>query len=122
MNITGYAVWIGRLLVLVGIVGYGYGLYAGSASLTALIPAVFGIVLMILGHTAQAKESLRKHLMHAAVVVGLLGFILPLARLIPRATELTLSAAVISQLAMALLCLMFVVLAIRSFITARRTN
>ena len=118
----GYAIWIGRLLVLVGIVGYGYGLYAGHASLTAFIPAVFGIVLMILGHVAVAKEPLRKHLMHAALVVGLLGFILPLARLIPRATEMTLSAAVLSQLAMALLCLVFVVLGIRSFITARRAS
>src|SRR5687768_6450471 len=100
MNMPAYAIWIGRLLVLVGIVGYGYGLYSGHASLTALIPAAFGIVLMTLGHVAVAKESLRKHLMHAAVIVGLLGFILPVARLIPRATELTLSAAVLSQLAM----------------------
>ena len=118
----GYAIWIGRLLVLVGIVSYGYGLWAGSASLTALIPAVFGIVLMVLGHVAHAKEPLRKHLMHAAVLVGLLGFILPLARLVPRATELTLSAPVISQLSMALLCLVFVILGIRSFVTARRAN
>ena len=120
MNMPGYSIWIGRLLVLVGIVGYGYGLFSGHASLTALIPAVFGIVLMILGHAAHAKEALRKHLMHAAVIVGFLGFILPLARLIPRIGELSLSAAVVSQLAMALLCLVFVVLAIRSFILARR--
>lgn len=122
MNMPGYSIWIGRLLVLVGIVGYGYGLYVGNASLTAFIPAVFGIVLMILGHVAQAKESLRKHLMHLAVVFGLLGFILPAARLISKAGELTFSAAVASQLAMALLCLVFVVLAIRSFITARQSN
>jgi hypothetical protein len=75
-----------------------------------------------LGQAAQAKESLRKHLMHAAVIVGLLGFILPLARLIPRTGELTLSAAVVSQLAMALLCLVFVGLSIRSFIMARQAN
>jgi hypothetical protein len=117
-----YSIWIGRLLVLVGIVGYGYGLYAGNASLTAFIPAVFGIVLMILGHLARTKEPLRKHLMHAAVAVALLGFILPMVRLIPRATELTLSAPVISQLAMAFLCLAFVVLAIRSFMAARRSG
>ena len=122
MNMPGYAIWIGRLLVLVGIVGYGYGLYTGHASLTALIPAVFGILLMVLGHVAHAKESLRKHLMHAAVIVGLLGFILPMVRLLPRAGELTLSAAVVSQIAMALLCLVFVVLSIRSFVAARNPN
>jgi len=122
MNIPGYSIWIGRLLVLVGIVGYGYGLYAGNASLTAFIPAVFGIVLMILGHLAHSKESLRKHLMHLAVIVGLLGFILPAGRLLSKVGELTLSAAVASQLAMAFLCLAFVVLAIRSFVIARRSS
>jgi hypothetical protein len=122
MNMPGYAIWIGRLLVLVGIVGYGYGLYAGHASLTALIPAVFGIILMVLGHLAHAKEPLRKHLMHAAVIVGLLGFILPAVRVISSASALTLSAAVVSQIAMSLLCLVFVILAIRSFVAARRAN
>jgi hypothetical protein len=117
-----YSIWIGRLLVLVGIVGYGYGLYAGNASLTAFIPAVFGIVLMILGHLAHAKESRRKLMMHLAVVFAALGFILPAARLISKAGELTFSAAVASQLAMAFLCLAFVVLAIRSFMAARRSG
>jgi len=122
MNIPGYSIWIGRLLVLVGLIGYGYGLYADNASLTAFIPAVFGIVLMILGHLAQAKESRRKLMMHLAVVFAAIGFILPTGRLISKAGELTLSAAVASQLAMAFLCLAFVVLAIRSFITARRSS
>ena len=122
MNMPGYAIWIGRLLVLVGIVGYGYGLYAGSASLTALIPAVFGIVLMILGHVAHAKESRRKLMMHLAVIFAALGFILPTGRLISAAGSLTLSPAVISQLAMALLCLVFVVFAVRSFMAARKAS
>ena|SRR5687767_3877611 len=116
-----YAIWFGRLLVAVGIIGYGYGMFIGNASLTALIPAAFGIVLMLLGHLAVAKEPLRKHLMHAAVLIALIGFILPAARLVPRAGDLTLSAAVISQLAMALLCLLFVIFAVRSFISARRS-
>jgi len=115
------AIWIGRLLVAVGIIGYGYGMLVGSASLTALIPAVFGIVLMSLGHLSHAKEALRKHLMHLAVLFALLGFLLPSWRLVSKAGDLTLSAAVASQLAMALLCLVFVILAVRSFIAARRT-
>jgi len=71
---------------------------------------------------AHSKESLRKHLMHLAVIVGLLGFILPAGRLLSKVGELTLSAAVASQLAMAFLCLAFVVLAIRSFVIARRSS
>lgn len=117
-----YAIWIGRLLVAVGIIGYAYGMFDGKASLTALIPAIFGIVLMLLGHVSIAKEPLRKHLMHIAVLIGLIGFVLPAWRLISRAGEFVLSAATASQIAMAVLCLAFVVLSVRSFIAARRNG
>ena len=116
------AVIFGGLLILTGIVGYVHGVMNDRASLTAFIPAAFGLVIAILGLAAQAKESLRKHLMHAAVVVGLLGFLVPAGRLISKFSELSLSAAVVSQLVMALLCLVFVLLCIRSFIAARRNT
>lgn len=114
------AIWFGRLLLLVGIVGYAYGMYIGSPSVTAFIPAAFGVVLMILGHFAIRSEGMRKHLMHAALLVALIGFIVPAGRLISKLSDLTISAAVVSQLAMAILCLLFVVLGIRSFAAARR--
>lgn len=110
----------GALLILVGIIGYVYGLTNNAASVTALIPAFFGIVLVILGFLAKSKENLRKHLMHGAVLIGLLGFILPLGRLLSKISSITLSAAVISQIAMALICLVFVILCVKSFIDARR--
>jgi len=106
-------------LVLIGIVGYAFGLYQGAASPTALIPAAFGILMMVFGHVAVAKENLRKHLMHAAVLVALLGFLMTAGRLIWKASSFTLSAATLSQAAMAVVCLVFVVLAVRSFIAAR---
>lgn len=115
----GTAIWFGRLLILLGIVGYGYGLTAGSASLTALIPAAFGLVLMLLGHAASARENLRKHLMHAAVLVAVIGFMMTAGRLALKFSELSLSAGVVSQAAMAVICLIFVVLAVRSFAEAR---
>ncbi len=115
------SILFGRLLLLLGIAGYVYGLVATEhASPTALIPAVFGIILLILGYLANKKENLRKHLMHAAILVALLGFIAVAIRLVPRLGELTLSAAVISQLLMAVICLLFVVLAVKSFVDARR--
>jgi hypothetical protein len=116
-----YAIWFGRLLVLVGIVGYAYGMFNGNASLTALIPAAFGIALMVLGHLAAAKDSMRKHLMHIAMLFGALGFLLPAGRLLSKIGDLSLSAAVVSQIAMAVICLIFVILGIRSFIDARRS-
>ena len=112
----------GVLLIIIGVAGYGYGLMNEKASVTALIPAFFGIVIAILGIAANASESMRKHLMHAAVVVGLLGFILPLGRVLSKISDFTLSAAVISQLAMSAVCLVFVVLAVRSFIAARKSK
>ncbi len=112
----------GTLLTLIGAVGYIYGLMNEKASVTALIPAFFGVVLFILGLLAQSKESLRKHLMHAAIVVALLGFIMPVGRLVSKMAELTMSAAVVSQIAMAVVCLAFVILAIRSFAAARKNR
>ncbi len=116
---AGTSILFGRMLILLGIIGYGYGLYSGSASVTALIPAFFGLVIMILGHLANAKEGLRRHLMHAAVAVALLGFIAVAVRLIPRLNSIEMSAAAISQILMAIICLAFVVLSVRSFAAAR---
>ncbi len=112
----------GVLLILIGVVGYVHGVMNDKASVTALIPAFFGIVIAILGLVATSSESLRKHLMHAAVLIGLLGFILPLGRVLSKISDLAMSAAVISQLAMSAVCLVFVVLAVRSFIEARRSR
>ncbi len=112
----------GTLLVLIGILGYVNGVMTNHASFTALIPAVVGIVLVLLGVIARKNEGLRKHLMHAAVVVALLGFIATAGRLISKLGELTYSAAVVSQVSMALVCLLFVILAIKSFADARRRN
>lgn len=110
----------GILLIAIGAAGYVYGMNAGTASITALIPAFFGIVMVICGGVAQASEGLRKHLMHVAVVVALLGFILTAGRLLMKVTELVLSPAVLSQISMAVVCLIFVLLAIRSFAAARK--
>ena len=110
----------GVLLIVVGTAGYIHGMMNEKASITALIPAFFGIVLAVLGAVANASEGLRKHLMHVAVVIALVGFILTSGRLVSKFSELTMSAAVISQMAMAFICLIFVILAIRSFAAARR--
>lgn len=115
----GTAIWFGRLLILLGILGYAYGLTSGPASVTALIPAAFGVVLMLLGHIAAARENLRKHLMHAAVLVAVIGFLMTAGRLALKFSELSLSAGVVSQAVMAVICLVFVILAVRSFVAAR---
>jgi len=75
---------------------------------------------MLLGHLSLMQETIRKHLMHVAVVFGLLGFLAALGGLFRKGLPGTLSAGVISQIAMAIVCLAFVVLCVRTFIAARR--
>lgn len=116
------AIICGVLLILVGIIGYVFGVMNENASLTALIPAVFGIILAILGVIARARENLRMHLMHGAVIVGLLGFFMTAGRLVMNAGKIALNAATLAQAAMALICLGFVILCIKSFIDARRNR
>lgn len=116
------AIIFGILLVLTGVVGYIHGVMNDKASLTAFIPAAFGVLIIIFGAVAQMRESLHKHMMHGAVLVGLLGFLVPAGRLLSKFNEFTLSAAVVSQLVMAVLCLVFVLLCVRSFIAARRNS
>ncbi|MEO7658997.1 MAG: hypothetical protein ABIV48_05225 [Pyrinomonadaceae bacterium] len=116
------AIVCGMLLTFIGIAGYVYGTMNGNPSLTALIPFAFGTVLEALGFVARAKEDLRKHLMHGAVVIALLGFIMTAGRLMMTFNTLSLTPAVLSQAGMALVCLIFVVLAIRSFSAARQNR
>ena len=66
--------------------------------------------------------------MHIAVTVGLLGFLFPFIRAASGAVRMLQGAAVAHPLAieeqmlMALLCLIFVGLCVRSFIAARRSR
>lgn len=116
----------GVILILIGVIGYVYGMMNGNASFTALIPSLFGLILAALGAVARAKEHLRKHLMHAAVTIGLIGFIATTSSLfkIPALLNGTAErpAAVIAQLATALVCLIFVLLCVKSFADARRNK
>src|SRR5215468_8947772 len=119
---TTVGIYCGVALILIGLAGYLYGVSSGHASPTSLIPAAFGLVIAILSAIGRARDNLRKHMMHIAVLFGLLGFILPAGRLLANYSSFTLGAAAISQIAMAAVCLIFVVLALKSFIDARRTS
>ena len=112
----------GALLILIGIIGYVFSIVDGNASLTALIPAAFGLLLVIFGFLAKSNENLRKHLMHAAVLVALLGFLIPAGRLLSQMSNIKVSLAVLSQVAMSLICLVFVILSVKSFVDARRNR
>jgi hypothetical protein len=113
---------VGVALIIVGVAGY---FLTGMVSLTALIPAVFGTVLALCGLTAR-DERKRKHAMHAAVVIALLGFAGSVRGLMHIGDVLNGTAArpaaVIAQTIMAVLMLGYLVLAIRSFAAARQSR
>ena len=116
----------GIILTLLGVGAYGWALSGDQASLTALIPAFFGLPLLTLGGLVSAKPRLRALLMHLAVLLALLGLLgsargLPsLPKLITAPDELERPMAVLVQSIMAGVCLVYIVLAVRSFIAARR--
>lgn len=121
MPMTLLAKGIGILLALLGIAGY---LLTGGESITALIPAIFGIILFVLGYAGQS-ERLRKHVMHAAALValiGLVGSVQGIFTLVSLAggEEAARPGAAVAQSIMALLCLVFIIFAVRSFIQSRK--
>jgi hypothetical protein len=111
----------GVAFIVLGLVGY-FG--TGMVSLTALIPAAFGIVFCILGTIARDPGK-RRHAMHAAALVGLLA-VLGSGRGLSKIWPLMAGEpvdrpnAVIAQSIMAVLGLVFVFLCIKSFVDARR--
>jgi hypothetical protein len=109
----------GLLLIVLGVASY---VTTGRSSITALIPAFFGAALVICALIAR-QESARKHAMHAAVALGLLGALAALGRGVPAALAGDASRpAVLSQLAMGVLLLVYVALGVQSFIAARRAR
>jgi len=120
-----WAIGIGVALVLLGVIGF---LATGMASWTALIPAIPGVLFIALGAIALRGPTARKHAMHVTAALALLVLLGTGRMSLPKlfawmggiAPERP--AAVISQAITALLCLILLILAIRSFIAARRAQ
>ena len=113
----------GFFLILLGAAGY---VLTGAQSITALIPAFFGILILILAILAK-KESLHRHMMHAVMAIALVGFIGSVSGVIKLlqllgGQELARPTAAISQTLMSLVCLIILIPGIKSFMDARKNN
>ena len=112
----------GLLLILTGVAGY-FLADLDDRSLTAFIPSLVGILLLITGIWAGAAPNSRKHLMHAAAVIGLLGAILAGGRLgMVLATGGGSPLSIGAVTVMFAICLIFLILCVRSFRAARRNR
>ena len=119
-------IFFGFLLILVGAVAY---VNVGHHPHT-LIPAAFGVVLAIFGALANNPDPKKRMLfMHIAVTVGLLGFlgtipgiIATIRRAAGQVVASPVHDAAVVQTTMGIICLVFVLLCVRSFIAARRSR
>lgn len=110
----------GMLLVVLGVASYSL---TGRTSLTAMIPAFFGAAFLLCAMIARRGDAARRHAMHVAVAIGMVGLLASLARALPAALRGDGSRpAVMAQLAMGALLLVYVALGVRSFVEARRAR
>jgi len=116
------ALVVGAVLIVVG--GWAYLASGTGASPTALIPAVLGLGLAVAGAVGLRGGPALRHAMHAAAVVALLGVLGSLGQLIgrPAAGSDDADIAMTAGLLNLALCGVFLVLAVWSFVQARRAR
>lgn len=103
-----------------------------SKSWTAFIPGIIGLLLIFLAQGAEMAPNARKHIMHVAVLVGLLGFIVSAGKIGSAVAEMNwlkaepygiIHASMLKPLSMLLtsgLLFIYVLLCIISFVNARK--
>ena len=121
------AIGFGVALTILGIV-----LYRTSdiepKPLTALIPSIFGLALVLCGQIARGtSEKARMHAMHAAAVIALIGLVGGIVLVILDVQKLgdpkpPSNLAMGGKAALAVLCGAFLGLCVKSFIDVRRAR
>ena len=103
-----------------------------SKSWTAFIPGIIGLILVILARLADVFSNGRKHIMHLAVLFGLLGFFVSAGKIGSAVAEMNwlkgepygiIHASMLKPLSMLLtsgLLFIFIILCVVSFISARK--
>lgn len=121
-----FALLFGALLIALGLVGYLNPDILGEndpnkSSKTALIPAFVGALIALCGLIVLLKPTARKHAMHVAALVGVLGFVGGFMPLLRSDFDFKKASAVTGAL-MSGLSLLFVLLCVKSFIDARKAR
>lgn len=111
---------VGLILIVIGALGY---FMPEESSPTALIPAGIGLLFLVFGALAK-RDGMLKHMMHAAMLLSLLAIgatitAVPTALEALQGAEVERPLAAYSKSATALVCVVFLLLAIKSFVRAR---
>lgn len=114
---------LGLALIIVGIAGY---LGTDRSSVTALIPALLGVIIGGLG-IAAGRPTLHRTAIHGALVFALLGVLGTLMNVVELPALLSgdgveRPGAVIASTVTLLLCAAYLVAGMRSFAAARRAR
>jgi len=118
---TKTTIGFGVVLILLGLGGY---VLSGGVSITALIPAFFGLPILILGVVAQ-RGHLQRFSLYGVLVLAVLGFLGSIRGSIKLFSlmdggDVARPLAVLVQSVMAITCLVYIALWIKAFIDERR--
>lgn len=112
--------WTGVILTVAGILAF---VVTGADSVTALIPAAVGVVLLIAALVARRVPRWHRHAIHAALVVALIGVLGSLMNVVKIGDlisgEAERPAAVVVSLLMFVVLLGYLAAGARSFLVAR---
>jgi len=117
---TGLAFAVGGILTATGLIAY---FASDASSMTALIPAALGVLILIAAFVSRAPKA-RRHALHAALAIAVLGIagtamnVMKLGELFAGTAERP--NAVIASTVTFVVLLMFLAAGIASFVRARR--
>ena len=104
-------------VALIGLGGYGY-LSSDTPSVTALIPVVFGVLLLAMNNGVKKENKVIAHIADLLTLLIIIGLIKPLTGAMGRGD----SAAVARVATMLVLGVLAMVSFVRSFIAARKAR
>jgi len=104
-------------VALIGLGGYGY-LSSETPSVTALIPVVFGVLLLAMNNGVKKENKVIAHIAVLLTLLIIIGLIKPLTGAMGRGD----SAAVARVATMLVLGVLAMVSFVRSFIAARKAR
>ena len=116
MTVPKIAILDGAILSSWGVIAYSIQ-SADPPSITAMIPAFFGLPMLVLGFLSVSNPANRHHYMHASMVFGLL-MALGGARIATTFGE-TSRLGIVSHLLLLVVGISFMVVGIMSFRSAR---
>ena len=121
MNIQKTTYFYAFALILIGLIGY---IITSAQSITALIPAFFGVVVLIFAIWSknEKRKPLAMHIVSGLALVGFLATVSGIVKVVSMlgGEEIARPAASISQAVMALVSAGYLSVSITSFVSARK--